>query len=243
MAYSVKAWLCGNVIEIYSYDKLVYDSYSLDDCEKRGRSVVACDDDKLKNRKKVCQRAKIDLIRLINTNYKVNSSRFVTLTFRENMQDLKKANYEFKKFILRFEYYLGYKLQYTAVVEFQQRGAVHYHVIFYNISAKLDLPRCTEIWGHGSFNCKRIDKVKNVGVYMVKYLLKNSQDERFVGQKMYFNSRGLKKPQEIKEPDLIAQLQKSLLNQAPNYVSEYDIVFNDKVQNHVVYKQYIISEA
>ena len=37
MAYSVKAWLCGNVIEIYSYDKLMYDSYSLD--KKKDASI------------------------------------------------------------------------------------------------------------------------------------------------------------------------------------------------------------
>ncbi|MDK0672354.1 MAG: hypothetical protein E6096_16250 [Clostridium sp.] len=242
-AYSYRAIISGDIVEIYTYDKVI--PYGYTDTKrkgKKGRSAEASFEDKKINRSKVTNRARTDLTRLINTNYEKGSSRFITLTFRENMQDLKKANYEFKKFVQRFEYYLKYKLKYSVVVEFQKRGAIHYHTIFYNIPNKLDLPKCAEIWGQGSFNCKRIDRVKNVGAYMVKYMNKNSDDERLVGQKMYFNSRNLKKPIEIKEPVSVIALVGSLQKQAPIYENEYDIEYSDSIQNHVIYKQYNIRD-
>lgn len=241
MSYNYKAWLCGSVLEVYQYDKVVKCDYKdFKRKGKRGRASIASEDEKSVNREKVSCRAKKDLTRLINCNYNKGASRFITLTFKENIQDLKWANKEFNKFVKRFEYYLGFKTQYSVVVEFQERGAIHYHSIFYNISQKLDLPKCRDIWGHGSFNCKRIDRVKNVGAYMCKYMSKNANDKRLIGQKMYFNSRGLKKPVEIVEPDLVMALVGSLQNQVPVYENEYNIIFNDDIQNHVVYRQYII---
>lgn len=239
--YSYKVFISGNIVEIYRYDKNIPFGYK-DSKRKglKGRSSVASEENKSINREKVCNRAKNDLTRLINSNYIKGSSRFITLTFRENVQDFNYANKEFNKFIKRFNYYLGYSVQYTVVVEFQERGAIHYHAIFYNIPKKLDLPKCTELWGHGSFNCKRIDRVVNVGSYMVKYMSKNANDERLRGKKMYFNSRGLKKPIEIKEPISVMALVGALQGQAPIYENEYDILFNDTIQNHVLYKQYTI---
>src|SRR5690625_7754800 len=64
--------------------------------------------------------------------------KFMTLTFKQNIKDHKTANDEFKKFIQRLNYRVtGQKraiLKYTAVVERQRREAIHYHVIFYNLT-------------------------------------------------------------------------------------------------------------
>ncbi|MGU9287880.1 rolling circle replication-associated protein, partial [Clostridium perfringens] len=124
--FKTKVFLCGNVVEVYEYDKPIFNGYK-DSKGRKGRRSCASDDEKIKNREKVCRRAMNDLRRLINTNFKRGSSRFITLTFKDNVQDLKYSNYEFKKFVKRFEYYLGYKVQYTVVIEFQKRGAIHYH--------------------------------------------------------------------------------------------------------------------
>jgi hypothetical protein len=71
-------------------------------------------------------RTRTEIRRLINSNPQLN--KFMTLTFAENITDLKQANYEFNKFVLRLSYKYP-KFEYLAVPEFQQRGAVHYHVI------------------------------------------------------------------------------------------------------------------
>lgn len=236
--YRKKAVVSGSVIEIYEYENDVI--YGYKDVKKsvKGRKSEASKEDKEINREKVCQRAERDLRRLINANYRKGESRFVTLTFKDNIQDLKWANREFSKFVMRWQYKLGYKLQYSAVVEFQKRGAIHYHCIFYNIPQKLDLPKLRDIWGYGSVNVKRIEHVDNVGAYMVKYMSKNSIDKRLEGQKMYFNSRGLIKPQEIKEPEVVEALAESLQNQVPKYENTFS---ND--YNSINYKQYIVSEV
>lgn len=243
MGYKLRVIICGNNIERYEYDKPVMSGYvDTKRGDVKGRKGVADDVGKAENRKKVTTRAKTDLIRKINTNYKKGSSRFITLTFKENITDLKSANYEFTKFIKRFDYYLGFKSQYTVVVEFQKRGAIHYHAIFYNIAKKLNLIDCMKIWGQGSFNCKRIDRVTNVGAYMVKYMSKNADDERLHGQKMYFNSRGLKKPIDIKlkEPVPITDFFEQLKDKDPCYKTNYDVVFDGECTNTVAYSQYVL---
>lgn len=95
-------------------------------------------------RKRSTNKAKTDLIRMINTNFtstgKTKASyKFITLTFRNgsipNLTDVKQAYTEFKKYARKLREVCrkqGRKLKYIAVVEFQDensRGAVHFHVI------------------------------------------------------------------------------------------------------------------
>ena len=134
------------------------------------------------------------------------------MTFKDNVQDLDYANNEFKNFIKR----------------------LNYHYVLYNLVQKINVQELQEIWKHGFIKINSIDNVDNVGAYVCKYMTK-ADDDRLLGRRMYFNSRGLNRPQEIKEPDLIAQLQKSLLNQALKYENTFT---ND--YNSVNYRQYII---
>lgn len=231
--YDKKVIIAGNVIEVYEYEKSVQFGYKDTIKNSKGRGSIASVDDKEKNREKVLSRARKDLRRIINCNIQ-KYSKFLTLTFKDNVQDLDYANYEFKKFILRLNYHYGIKVKYTAVIEFQKRGAIHYHCILYNLVQKINVQELQEIWKHGFIKINSIDNVDNVGAYVCKYMTK-TDDDRLLGRKMYFNSRGLNKPQEIKEPDLIAQLQKSLLDQAPKYENTFK---ND--YNSINYRQYII---
>jgi hypothetical protein len=157
------------------------------------------------------------------------------LTFAENIEDISWANNEFKKFIKRVDYHLGFKVAYSCVIEFQKRGAVHYHVILYNIPQKLKLDVLRAIWGHGHIKVNVIKDVDNVGAYICKYMTKCEDEKKLRGKKMYFNSRGLLKPQEIKESVLVKAICGSLVGQTPKYsntfVNEY---------NSINYKQYII---
>lgn len=231
--YDKKVIIAGNVIEVYEYEKSVHFGYKDTRKNSKGRGSIASADDKEKNREKVLSRARKDLRRIINCNIQ-KYSKFLTLTFKDNVQDLDYANNEFKNFIKRLNYHYGIKIKYTAVIEFQKRGAIHYHCILYNLVQKINVQELQEIWKHGFIKINSIDNVDNVGAYVCKYMTK-TDDDRLLGRKMYFNSRGLNKPQEIKEPDLIAQLQRSLLNQAPKYENTFT---ND--YNSVNYRQYII---
>lgn len=231
--YDKKVIIAGNVIEVYEYEKSVHFGYKDTRKNSKGRGSIASADDKEKNREKVLSRARKDLRRIINCNIQ-KYSKFLTLTFKDNVQDLDYANNEFKNFIKRLNYHYGIKIKYTAVIEFQKRGAIHYHCILYNLVQKINVQELQEIWKHGFIKINSIDNVDNVGAYVCKYMTK-TDDDRLLGRRMYFNSRGLNRPQEIKEPDLIAQLQRSLLNQAPKYENTFT---ND--YNSVNYRQYII---
>jgi len=118
------------------------------------------------------------------------------------MEDMNKANREFKKFIQRLKYHYG-DFKYLAVVEFQDRGAIHYHMLadFCYIEQK----ELGKIWGNGFVWINNLLKanngkpVDNIGAYIVKYMNKDTLDERLMGKKSYFTSKYLKRPEIIYE--------------------------------------------
>lgn len=230
-SYNKKCVISGDVIEIYEYENSIVEGYKDNRKTVRGRSSSASEEDKIINRNKTYTRARTNVRRLINSN--INSdSKFVTLTFKDNVTNIQQANYEFKKFRQRLESKISYKLQYVAVVEFQKRGAIHYHVVMFNlkyISNKL----LREIWGQGYIKINKIKNCDNVGAYVCKYMTKDSCfDERLQGQKMYFSSRNLKKPIEIKESKKVDNLGNCL----PEFETYNNIFEND--YNKITYKQY-----
>jgi hypothetical protein len=124
--------------------------------------------------------------------------RFVSFTFGENIKDIKKANYFFTKFIRKFKQFLKPKnvqLKYITVIEFQKRGAIHYHTIFFNLPYFKNMyDEMERLWGHGFVISEKIDKVKSLSSYICKYMVKEIADNRLYGQKCYFASRGLNQP-------------------------------------------------
>lgn len=232
-SYKKKAVISGGVVEIYNYSSEVV--YGYKDKKKRscGRRSKAQGEDKEINREKVLSRARRDLRRLINSNIQ-QYSKFMTLTFKDNIQDLTVANYEFTKFMKRLSYHYKVKIQYSVVIEFQDRGAIHYHCLLYNLTEKVDVNFISGLWGNGFVKMNAINNVDNVGAYVCKYMTK-TDDDRLLGRKMYFNSRGLKKPLELKEAHLVDAVESSLLGQAPKYESTFTNEYNS-----INYSQYII---
>jgi hypothetical protein len=113
------------------------------------------------------------------------------------------ANREYRKFIKRFGYHVGDNesyIKYVVVPEFQKRGAVHYHLVIFNlpyIKAKI----IARIWSHGYVKINAIDEVDNVGAYVCKYMTKDvldGKEDKLAGQKCYFRSRDLIEPKEIR---------------------------------------------
>ena len=136
-------------------------------------------------------RTRTELRRLINSNPQLN--KFLTLTFADNVTDIKISNSIFNQFIKRLTYKYS-QLEYVAVIEFQKRGAIHYHLLcsLPFIHSKL----LEEIWCQGFIKIKRINHIDNLGAYLSKYLGKEI-DERTFGKKKFFRSQKLKQPKEI----------------------------------------------
>lgn len=199
--------LAGTVLEFKEFDKY----FPLLNKKKSSRNS---DNPKEKKKytdeeihEKVYRRAKQKIRDYINSNdgfwTDLNNrpylSVFVTLTFRENLTDLTIANEEFTDFVRRFSFaYFSSstnQLKYLAVPEFQKRGAIHYHCIFFNLpfreDAKLILDHC---WQFGFSKIKALSRVRNVGKYISKYLSKDFVKLGHRGKKCYFASNKLNQP-------------------------------------------------
>ena len=101
--YKKKFIVSGDILELYEYENDIYTDYDLSKFrEHTGRcnSSVTDEDTKRRNREKTSHSSSRNVRRLVNTNIQENS-KFVTLTFREDIKDLKESNYIFKKFSLR----------------------------------------------------------------------------------------------------------------------------------------------
>lgn len=234
--------ISGNVVEMTTYERGYFKNYH--EVKKIGRSSKdTTDEDKALNREKVLQRARSRVRRLACANPQLN--KFFTLTFADNVTDLKYANNQFCCFIKRLNRYLTKmhkdKVQYIAVVEFQERGAIHYHLLcnLPFISAKT----LQEIWGNGFIRINKIDDVDNVGAYVTKYMTKDNEDERLVGNRSYFTSQGLKKPIEIINTDIAAVIQRALLLGDLKMKKEpYNATFENEYLGTIEYIQIVLDK-
>jgi hypothetical protein len=186
---NIKVIANGHILEVYEYEKDVCSGFA----GQGGRSKMDehKSDREEENRRLSCRRAR-DMIRRICIANFDEHSKFITLTYKDNQTDLKASNIDFKRFIQKMRYRYG-NFKYVAVIEFQDRGAVHYHMMS-------DLPyipkkQLGEIWEMGFVKINDITKVDNVGAYMLKYMLKDTTDERLKTKKAYLTSKGLDRPE------------------------------------------------
>lgn len=237
----------GDVVEFYEYDKGYLKGYENKNVNT-GRKIDYESENYKEHRKQVLQRAKKNLRRLINANVgqygKEFTAKFLTLTFEDDVKDLDKANYEFKKFIQRLNYYcFGVKknnLKYTCVVEFHKSGVIHYHVIIYNMPY-VKANDIANVWGNGHIKINKIYNVDNVGAYVGEYLGQaekgqghDIEDDRLKCRKSYFSSRGLYKPIEVTNKKIVETVAAALLNKKPTFSAIYE---NEHLGN-ITYKQY-----
>lgn len=190
----IKAIQSGNHYEFYINQK---GSLINGQKFKKGKRGTASEEDQKENRKKSAIRARNDFRRKINANFNQNS-KFLTLTIDDNqpfnIRDFNECNIYFDLFIKRLRYrYPSFK--YARGAEFQDKnrnGVIHYHLIIdTNFILQEELQ---EIWGHGYIWINKIKHVDNVGLYISKYFLKNSNDKRLAGKKSYTFSKNCDVP-------------------------------------------------
>ena len=130
-------------------------------------------------------------------NLRRGRDSFLTLTYDENQQNFAISSEHLYLYFKKLNYHI-YKtkksiLKYQWVLELQDRGAIHYHVILYDIGF---VPQeiLSKLWGRGRV---WIEEVKQEG--MVSYLSKYITKETGIpaGVKMYGCSRNLVKPEKF----------------------------------------------
>lgn len=224
--YNCKLEICkeSNIVTLTKYEKKIST-----DLAKNFGSVRSETTEKQyqENKKKNIRKSAKKIMTLVKHNVgqykKTNGKPYppigLTLTFTENVQDWNFANKEFGNFMKRLNYKIYGKkcsdLAYISVPELQERGAIHYHIFFFNLPY-IDKDEVEELWGYGSahikqetHNGKKLEELngESLGKYITKYMTKQfySKDkkgeykfyydkETWEGKKIYFASKNLFKP-------------------------------------------------
>lgn len=229
-----KIIISGSIYEIYEYEKTI--------TGKGGHKEAENLEQQEKNYQNQNIRRRNNVRRLVCANFKNEDCKFLTLTFRDNITDIKTCNLEFKNFIKRLKYNYRLKnLKYVAVIEFQKRGAIHYHVMLSTPYIKQkDLQA---LWRNGFIYINKINNVDNLGAYLVKYMLKDTEDKRLQGQKAYLFSKNLIQPIEIsdiKYPDLFESYKMILENKLKQKkcTSVYESTYDTECLGSCFYQQF-----
>lgn len=190
-------------------------------------------------------RSNLNCQRIAKSN-KDSWETFITLTFKENITDIVKANKIFHNWVSNIRK-LKKDFKYIAVPEFQKRGAVHYHVlsnlgkedkeiIFKQLiktgkAVKYDDLYDVKYWSKGFARVDFIKKdYKKIYGYICKYMTKDI-DNKLFGKHRYFNSQNLIKPTEeyldLSNPLHLAQFIELTRNKNVEYSSNYKDIYTD----------------
>lgn len=242
----------GNVIQVKEYDdsykRKPMTEYEKMRLRKRREELILqreIEGREEENKRRSATRSMTEVRQLVLTNFTTDESKFFTITFEENITDVERANREFKKYIQKLRRRFGNEFKYLAVIEFQKRGAVHYHVLFdenfplvpvtrrkaeelkgkgklnekYPVKENLE-----EIWGNGWVSIEKIGHVNDLGKYLIKYMIKDFGDERLRGKKNFFGSRNLIRPEKITDyKEAIETIEKyGLYKKKTSYATSYE---------------------
>ena len=199
----------GTYFELFEYEKRI--------SENRGNSGKSASrirvqdlesvreniENRYKKRKDSVGRASMAFRRLVLSNLgKSENPLLLTFTYKENITDIKQGYFDFGAFIRATRYKFGQDFRYIAVPEFQKRGAVHFHALFWGLQSSAFGEECEwpknrvtcESWKFGFVFLKQTDGDEKISSYLAKYLAKSFVDFRLKGQKSYISSRNIFRP-------------------------------------------------
>ena len=107
-------------------------------------------------------------------------TKFLTLTYRETMLDVKKVGRDVTTFVQAMRR-KGYDMKYLYVLEHQKErgekedndGSLHIHMVVF-IDRFIPVAVLGECWKHGIFDIKKIEHVQNLAAYISKYITKET---------------------------------------------------------------------
>lgn len=240
----------GHLIEVTEYSNPIEYGYDNKETsivsEKKDLDPAIQEYNKMKNRYRATSRAKNEIVHLFYGNMYHDTSermKFMTLTFRENETDRRKANGEFTKFIKRLERHpkVKRKLRYICVPEKQIRGAYHYHIIFFNLPY-FPQKLIASVWKNGDISdIQKINRTLGAVNYVSKYLKKSFFDENDKNSRRYFYSVVIK-PNIIRREDKAQVVAHSLKEKNTIQYGTYThkVFKGDKVVQVITKRTYLL---
>lgn len=207
----IKTISYGDTVEIYQYEKDIthngrrgkklrtthYDANLDSHVEDRVLSL----EQKQEKRKDNARRASMVFRRLVSANLGESSCPLlISLTYAENFTEIGLAHKDFSSFAGGIRSKFGKGVSYIAVPEFQKRGAIHFHALFWGLDSKelASTERRTRlvarIWNKGFVDLVETDGNHKIAGYLSKYMAKTFCDPRLKGKKAYTASRNIKRP-------------------------------------------------
>lgn len=246
--YDYKLVECGSFVQVYRYQySRIKNINKNDDSDLNLKKIkfevnTSKKETKLKTANEIEERnitrSKLQCQRIAKANME-HWETFITLTFEDNITDLKLANKRFKYFIDKVRR-IKKDLMYIGVPEHQKRGAIHYHLLT-NISiddTKLiynqeDNPKFKHIkyWLDGFNSVERVKgDVKKIIGYISKYMTKDI-DDRLFGRRRFFYSQNCIVPKvsyiDSFESNELDFLQKKIQDKELIYQNKYLNAYDD----------------
>lgn len=267
--YTHKVIKCGSYYQVYDFNgskvKIDQDLERMADKEILFFPEIESSHDsveKIKYKKilaKNINRTKNQFDRIVMANEN-KFKTFITLTFKENISDISVANEKFliwRKQVKRYCENHSFEFMYICVPEYQERGAVHYHLLT-NLELGSDIifpqkeftdkqmnkmteeqrSKCYDVkyWKYGFSSVFDVRNLNVVG-YMSKYMTKDI-DNRLFGHRRYFYSLNLNRPSVV-YLDIENEKEGSYMNFVELFSDvEYQSVYIDKIGNLIDYTLY-----
>jgi len=201
---------------------------------------------------------------LIRENYEGSEYELmITLTYANNMTDIKTLYDDVERFIRQMRRLYGH-FEYLAIVEPQQRGAWHVHILT-KWTDPITLDNNTKVypvWEKGWTHTQRLTQVDDIGAYVTAYLTDLPLDQadsqvlrefetvekagkKYVkGARLQFYPPGMnlyRRSKGIKDPEIeyltFKKAKKKYSLETPTFEKEYSYD-NDQFSNKIVYQQY-----
>ncbi|GMU74247.1 MAG: hypothetical protein AMXMBFR44_4440 [Candidatus Campbellbacteria bacterium] len=208
MAYK-KIIIYGNNLELFEFEKEPKpiprrsrrshgSTHASEDIRADGQDTLS--KKQLGKRQDNAKRAHMAFRRIVACNLSGSQSPLlVTLTYKENETDIAVGYRDYKTFVQSLRYKYGKDFKYICVPEFQKRGAVHFHALFWGLPTEVYVQErktrsLRRSWKRGHVFLKKTDGSNRLSFYLAKYMSKAFIDPRLKNKKAYVASRNIARP-------------------------------------------------
>jgi len=181
--------------------------------------------------------------RLVRANLTPESPpALLTLTLRDKEIDISDAYKLYTVFVQRFRRKYGKEVAMIGVPEFQKRGAVHFHILVFNLPYETyknerSTRAIASLWGGGFVDIKRTDGSEKLASYLAKYMSKAMSDYRLIRKRAYSATRNVLRSVSFNTP-FQTKLALELLELSPDSSPLQEREYATMWLGRCVYKQY-----
>jgi len=218
----------ANILELYEYEKYiehfgrtgrkVQATPRLQDLDKNGANPVREGEQRQVKRGDNARRSAMVFRRLVSANLAESTNPLlVSLTYADNFKDIRQGHKDFNTFARNVRSEYGKHVRYIAVPEFQKRGAVHFHALFWGlpneeiVKSERRTRLVARLWSRGFVDVTLTDGDHKISGYLSKYMSKAFVDSRMLGMKAYICSQNIKRPIVEKNPLILPMFYGGLL--------------------------------